>query len=268
MNWKIFAGILCLIFCITTNSFASYVGSLSNPVKQDEWKIELFSDNVSSKKFFIRTAPLPAGAIYLTDAKVTDLNSNGFQLSYGLFDDLTMFLRFGQADRTLETKWTDGYIIELGYDNTDMYGGGLKFVQEIEGVFTWALELQFNTYAGENVTSITENGTSADLIWPGEGKMREFQGSLSIGKEFGVLGILKIFPYLGCIVNDTRIKVDETSYIISAIGTTIYKMELEENRSFGWAAGIDLKLSERLNINVESRHYTEAAYTIGIGFNF
>ena len=269
MSRKILIGLVFCLFFACTNTYAAYVGSISDPVKEGEWRITTFKDKTNAKRFLVRTGTLQ-GAILLTDAKITKISSNGIQINYGYSDALSMFFKFGQADRMLETKWTDSVIRKLRYNDGNMYGLGLKYVEEVDDDgLIFGGDLQVNVYAGENVDHVTAGGVPATLILsPGEGELREFQGSLLVGQKINMFKKLDIFPYLGCAINKSKLKVDETTYWGPGIGATIYKIELTEDRSFGYIAGIDFNLSDTFNLNIETRHYIEAAYTIGFSFDF
>ncbi|MBU4305472.1 MAG: hypothetical protein KJ893_07635, partial [Candidatus Omnitrophica bacterium] len=188
MSGKILIGLVFCFFFACTNTYAAYVSSIFDPVKEGEWKIAVFKDKTNAKKFKVRTGtPLP-GFVLLTDAKITEISSNGIQINYGCSNALSMFFKFGQADRVLEEKWTDGVISELGYNGENMYGLGLKYVEEVDDGLIIGGDLQVNVYAGENVDHVSEGGVPATLILsPGEGELREFQGSLLFGQKINIV---------------------------------------------------------------------------------
>ena len=160
-------------------------------------------------------------------------------------------------------------IRDLEYNDGNMYGFGFKYVEEVDDGLMLGVDLQANVYAGERVDRITRGGVESTRIYSaGEGEFREFQGSVLVGQKINIFTTLDIFPYLGWTVNQSKMKIDATQYQTSAGTETIHKMELDETRLFGWILGIDFNLSDTFNLNIETRHYIESAYTLGFSFDF
>lgn len=198
--------------------------------------------------------------------------------SYGLLDNLDVYVRLGTADPDYTEKvsgtWTDSAGVppqdkgtftgtaKYKGDNALAYGFGMKGTYDLKNDWLVGCDVQYlrhkNDYKASGSAIIyDDNGTAIGEDtdeWKGEITFYEWHVAPYVAKKFG-----NFLPYLGVRYSDARIKGKDED------GDTT-KIKADDN--FGVFLGTDYKIGENWRLNLEGRFVDETAMSVGATYRF
>lgn len=212
------------------------------------------------------------------------------RVSYGLLDDLDVFIRLGIAQ--FDAKLQDGTFADpLGSGvmsgsgkikgkNVFAYGLGMKWVIPLEDDWLLGIDAQYLRHRNKSLSTMAYEYEYTSEPFIGQGGALEISG---IGKvsfyewhvaPYIAIDLGEIIPYLGVRYSDARIK-DKTSgegeFIfgethLATEGKAVINSKTKNN--IGIFAGIDILVANNFLINIEGRYFDETAASIGLTYKF
>ncbi len=189
--------------------------------------------------------------------------------SYGLLDNLDVYVKIGMADYKLNTIFNDtldlySFPFRMNSDSDFAYGLGLK--GKYEFVKNWLIGYDLQYLRSKQDVKITKIKTTCEPT--GVFKSTVFQdwhAALYLGRK------LKNFtPYLGVRYSDARIKTkelaDESVWLPSE--PWIHNIKFEAEYNVGVFLGTDYNITKNLSINLEGRFIDETAISTAVQYKF
>lgn len=213
-------------------------------------------------KFDKTTLPLPPG-VKMTHVKIDKMYRSMVKLSYGVIDNIDIYVRLGAADFDAKRNWYDGAweVAREDYKGkyAFAYGAGLKCTYPFGDGWLIGADIQYlrhtNNYS-EPFVIIGDGYTGS-----GKATFQEWQVAPYIAKKIG-----NFLPYLGAKYSDLRIAARSAVPWLETPKNWRTRDEADSN--FGAFAGIDYKLGEHWKLNIEGRFVDETAMSVGFGYKF
>jgi len=198
--------------------------------------------------------------------------------SYGLLDNLDVYVRLGTADPDYEEKangtWTDSagvapldkgtFAATAKYkgDTAFAYGFGMKGTYDLKNDWLVGCDVQYLRHKNDYKASATlvvydDAGTNIgeDIEeWKGEMTLYEWHVAPYIAKKLG-----NFVPYLGVRYSDARLNAKDE-------GGDKAKVKADDN--VGVFVGTDYKLGDSWKLNLEGRFIDETAMSVGATYRF
>ncbi|HEO64021.1 MAG TPA: hypothetical protein ENN78_01990 [Candidatus Omnitrophica bacterium] len=204
----------------------------------------------------------PDSGTQISNAKFDEMYRTDAKISYGVFDNLDIYIKLGVADFKTEEEWINttpnNGTIKDKTKNAFMYGAGLKGTILLEDDWLFGADIQYlrhrNKYNGR-IDNQTSPADSEDIS--GKMTVQEWHVAPYIAKKLD-----NFIPYLGVKYSDVRIK---DKYDTSS-GSMEEKREADDN--VGIFIGTDYTINDNWKFNLEGRFIDETAMSLGVACNF
>ncbi|MFH1460774.1 MAG: autotransporter outer membrane beta-barrel domain-containing protein [Candidatus Omnitrophota bacterium] len=258
---KIVCSVIAVGFVlITANVYAASIGGSWDIVEQGKFGISMVGDYISEKEFDVPSYSGPGTA--LTELKFKNCRDFGVKLSYGVLENLNIYLKGGFSEKEIKTTWADASKTDLEVNNGTFFGIGGKYAYWFDQDYLVAIDAQYIQHPDKSVDTVRENGITASAITSaGDIKYYEFKAAFIFGKNFELSPDLNLLPYLGLSYDKFNLRTDTINYSVSGNGYTLSPMDLDEEKNLGFILGSDLKISENVKFNVEGRFSSETAFS-------
>ena len=227
---------------------------------QGNWSAGIGLESVFDRDMKLKS--ISASGTQISEAKFDEMYRMDAKISYGIFDNLDIYVKLGVADFETEEKWTNttpekGTIMNDA-QNDFMYGAGLKGTVALKDNWLLGADIQYlrhrNKYDGR-INNETDPSDSENI----SGKMTVYEWHVApyISKKLD-----NFIPYLGVKYSDVRVK---DNYNTSS-GTVEEKRKADDN--VGIFVGTDYAINDNWNINLEGRFIDETALSFGVTYKF
>jgi hypothetical protein len=244
---------LAALFCLPLSSYATSIGGAET---QGKGKLAVGLDQEFIFDRDMKSAGLPYVA-EVKDAKIDKLNRTMLKTSYGVFDNLDVYIRLGVAtngkgeDKEYVSGVYDG-MDSYKYKNAFAYGFGLKGTHPLKDGWLIGMDLQYLRHKNSSTETWTDAAGNADTT-SGRATIQEWQVAPYAAKKLG-----NFIPYLGCKYSDLRVNYKEPDFW--------EKYKADDN--VGVFVGTDYKIGNHWKVNLEGRFVDETAMSFGATYKF
>ncbi|MFH1092949.1 MAG: hypothetical protein V1739_02185 [Candidatus Omnitrophota bacterium] len=263
MNKKIIFFAVFGVLLFGGNIFAAYVGGPLKTVGQGKWDFTIASNSAGD-----RDLVSPASTNAAITGVVEERNSLAGKVTYGIFNELDVYFKFGSSELEVDTRWPDGSRTKLKYDEANLFGGGVKYIYTFENDVLIGGDFQFALQQGNEVREITEGSIKAVITKKGEADLDEYQLSFFCGKKYKVADNITLIPYTGILFNGVDFSSDQLEYNTWPWYYTITPFELEQDDNFGLLIGGDIAINDRLFLSLEARFIADEAISGSLSYRF
>lgn len=216
------------------------------------------------------------------------------KLSYGVLDNLDLFVRLGEANFKQKIKGEQvdtGTFVDPGSDNSGTYSGvienkgtftgksalawglGAKGVMPLKNDWSLGMQAQYLTHRNSIKAKMTskETGTATVTAGTNEGETTSYESAeeemnwnaKTTVQEWQIAPYIakkigNFIPYFGVKYSDMRGQYkDEDS-----------KIKFKADDNFGVFLGTDFKLGDKFSLNLEGRFIDETAMSVGATYRF
>jgi len=256
---------LALLLCLP---LASYAGSIGGAKTQGQGKFSISLDQEFVFKRDLEFDKMMGGlepGEEVKDAEVKKMYRTMLKTSYGVLENLDVFVKLGVADWDGEAKWYedgvyDGKEIHKG-KNALAYGIGLKATYPLENDWLIGADLQYlrhkNNYSAKDIDA---DPTHPDETGKGKMTAQEWHIAPYIAKKIG-----NFTPYLGAKYSDLRIKAKEKEWEGES---SDWWIKFKAKRNVGLFLGTDYKIADNWKFNLEGRFVDETAMSLAATYKF
>ncbi|MFH1760267.1 MAG: hypothetical protein ABIA63_04125, partial [bacterium] len=260
MKINILLGVLISLMLMVNNLYAASIGGSWDIVEQGKFGVSMVGDYISEKEFDV---PSYSGSgIALTGLKFENCRDLGVKLSYGILENLNLYLKGGFTDKEIKTEWADASRTDLETDTGSFFGIGTKYTYWFEQDYLLALDAQYIKHPDKSVDTVRENGVNASAITQaGNIKYYEFKATIIFGKNFELDSKMSLLPYIGFSYDKFNLKTDAIAYSVGGSGYALDPIDLDEDKNLGVILGADLNVNENVKFNIEGRFNSETAFS-------
>lgn len=294
---KIFCPVLAGILLLPALVYASSIGGAET---QGQGKIsvgydgEYVFDRDCKEKKGSYEMDLPAGYSYdilpvewKTQLEIDKMYRNMIKLSYGVLDNLDLYLKLGSADLNLKQTYNEtGYLAaeewsgvlergnsEINADAAFAYGVGVKGTLPLSDSLFLGCDIQYirhkNDFKGTDNWTEYEYDDDGDLTdeyhgsadFKGDVTFQEWQVAPYVAAKLG-----KFVPYLGVKYSGIIARTKYTFSYGDDDDTETIKDRAEDH--VGVFVGTDFKITDNWKVNVEGRFVDETAVSMGLNYKF
>lgn len=254
---------LITLLCLPLASYASSIGGAETQ-GQGKFGIGLDQELVFDRDMELKSID-PSYPDETVEAKpeIDSMYRTMVKASYGVLDNLDIYVKLGTADFKGEMPWTwtdpfgsETGIAKLKGDNAFAYGFGAKGTYNLKNDWIIGCDAQYlrhkNDYKG------IYSGDWGEETFKGDITFQEWQVAPYIAKKIG-----NFVPYLGVKYSDLRQKVKVT-WEDDEVETR--KIEADDN--VGVFVGTDYKIADNWKLNLEGRFVDETAISFGATYRF
>ncbi len=260
---KTFIFTLSILFLCVNNIFAGFIGCPIETIGKGQWSITAEAERMQD-----RDLVSPSSTDSTTTGVVNERNVFAGQITYGIIDELDIYLKLGTSDLKVDTKWSDGSRTKLDYGDSNVYGIGIKYIYTYENNFFIGGDLQFAVTEGGAVEKIRENSIEAIITKNGAADLSEYQLSFFCGQKYSLFKGINATPYAGILFNGIDFEADEVQYTTWPWSYSISSFELEQDDNFGIMFGSDIEINNKLFFSVEARFFAEQAISGAFSYKF
>jgi opacity protein-like surface antigen len=231
---------------------AVYSTSIGGAETQGEGKVGIGVEQefVFDRDMKFDKANWDLGTISIGKVEIDSLSRTMTKASYGVLDNLDVYVKLGLADFKSEISYNTRKGI---YDakNAFVYGLGMKGVYDLADDWLIGVDLQYLRHRH----NWTPKGD-----WQGEGNkaiIQEWQIAPYLAKRLG-----NFVPYVGVKYSDVRMKTRWAG--VDAGDWEKYKAD----DNFGIFLGTDYKLKKNWKLNLEGRFVDETAVSVACVYRF
>lgn len=250
---------LVILFCLPLTVYAASIGGAET---QGKGKIALSSDN---EFIFDRDMEWDGASWQLDpseevkDVEIDKMYRIMAKASYGLLDNLDVYVKLGAADFEAEGKdYENGvYQGKVNYTgkNAFAYGFGMKGTYALQDNWLLGCDLQYlshkNKFKGK---WIPDDPADSEETWTGKATIQEWQVAPYVGYKLG-----NFVPYFGVKYSDLVAKTKDNE-------GDWEKYKADDN--VGVFLGTDYKIGENWKLNLEGRFIDETAMSFGATYKF
>ncbi len=205
-----------------------------------------------------------------TKPEIDNMYHTMVKTSYGLSEDLDIYVKLGTADfkasmpwtitDTAAGEWITGNMKTKG-KSAFAYGFGAKGKYELDNDWIFGLDVQYlrhkNDYAGINSWEDSD-GDSGVESFKGDVTFQEWHVAPYIAKKLG-----NFVPYLGVKYSDLR-----TKFKVTWEDEEVQTWKIEADDNIGVFLGTDYKVNDIWSLNLEGRFIDETAMSFGTTYRF
>lgn len=243
-----------------------------------------------SRVWYVPAAPVTGRLIFEFNPTASEINKlyrTLLKLSYGLLDNLDIYVKLGTSDTQIRQNY-DGLVVGIPWGGgmnyrtegpNFVYGGGLKATYDLAKGWFVGCDAQYLTsksdYYLSNIAHVQIPGlVPLDSVesYRGELVFQEWHIAPYLAKKIG-----KFSPYLGLRYSDLHITDQPRSGLYSSLVSvplglvgglyreedTYYKTKLKAEDNLGIFFGTDYKITKNLSLNVEAHLLDEYALKFG-----
>ena len=231
---------LAALFCLPISSYAASIGGAET---QGHGKFALGLDQEFLFNRDMKFQSLDPASFGADKVSIEHEYRTMVKASYGLLDDLDIFVKLGTADFETKYNWsnpTDRGTIKNKTKNAFAYGMGITYTHSFKNDWLIGADLQYlmhkNKYDGD---LINETDPSGSENFSGKMTVQEWQIAPYIAKK-----IENFVPYIGFKYSDVRI---EDKFTVSTGGMKM-KVKADDNVGVFLGTGYELGNNWKLNI--------------------
>ena len=255
---------LATLLCLPLAVYAASIGGAETQ-GQSKFGIGLDTAFVFDRDLKFKSATGLAATQEIKNIEIDDGYQIMLKTSYGLLDNLDIYLKLGMAD--YEAK-AEGYLSGLKWatdkvnsDTKFAYGFGLKGKYELDEGWLIGCDLQY--LRSKHKAKVAESyeawvGLPDDSTTYKSLVVQEWHIASYIAKR-----INNLTPYFGVRYSDMRMKIKKPS---DSGWTDDHKYEADDN--VGVFLGTDYKIAENWILNFETRFIDETAISFGGTYRF
>jgi outer membrane protein W len=250
---------LAILLCLPAVAYAATIGGTETQGK-GKLSIGLDQEFVFNRdmEFVKETGYSITPGSSLQDVEINDINRTMIKASYGVIDNLDIYVRLGIANLNEQDRW----YVNGNYDSqqnltgkcASAYGLGLKYTYPLGDKWLLGVDAQYlrhrNSYSGK--------WTIDDSPWQGHMTIQEWQIAPYVARRIG-----NFIPYLGVKYSDLRL-LDKGNDNSQTGWNTTHKAE----HNCGVFLGTDFKIGGHWKLNIEGRFIDETAMSIGAAYKF
>ena len=252
--------ILALIGMVAATAGPAGAASVGSPETQGQGKIAAGLDwsYVFNRDLDYKTATRPAGNdSYSAENFRIDRGYNvAGKISYGIFDALDIYVKLGAAN--YDFKGDVKKVEEnLSAGNVFLYGGGIKFVYELE--HGWIIGAAAEYLTSEHELDFSAVNLTTGVVTTAEYavcRLQDWQVAPYVAKK-----IAAFTPYFGARYSDFRM-VQKNPDSIMRWDNLVFRAD----RNVGVFMGTDWKIGKNFKLNVEGRFVDETAISLGAAY--
>lgn len=269
---------LITVLCLPLAVYAASIGGAETQGK-GKFSVGIEQEFVSDRDIKKKTIVDADGDPTEMNLEIDKMYRSMIKSSYGLLDNLDIYIKLGTADfeSEIDMIWRD--IVTGDYclsklrakgDNAFAYGFGIKGKHEFESGWIIGGDFQYmghkNDYEGTEPW--TDYNAGGNVINSGtaqhEGKItfKAWHIAPYIAKKMG-----NFLPYLGVKYSDIETDVKGT-FTDSGQSPEDFKVKSKADDNFGIFVGTDYKIGENIALNIEGRFVDETAVSLGMTFKF
>ncbi len=259
---------LVVVLCLPLAVYAASIGGVETQ-GQGKFAIGLDQEFVFDRDMELKSMDpgIEKGELE-TKTEIDSMYRTMVKASYGVLENLDIFVKLGTADfkGKMDWTWREGGDWEKGTmkikgDNAFAYGFGAKGTYNLKNDWIIGCDAQYlrhkNDYKG--IESWEDSGgDSGEESFKGDVTFQEWQVAPYIAKKIG-----NFVPYLGVKYSDLKTKFKVTR---EDDETETWKIEADDN--FGVFLGTDYKIGENWKLNLEGRFVDETAMSVGATYRF
>jgi len=246
---------LIVLLCVFFTTTSVYAASIGGAETQGKGKVAIGLDQefVFNRDIEFDKANWDLGTISINKVKISSLSRTMAKTSYGVLDNLDVYVKLGLADFKSETSYSGARTGKSIYDakNAFAYGLGMKGVYDLANDWLIGADLQYLRHR-HNWSPKGDRSGEGD-----KATIQEWQIAPYLAKRLG-----NFVPYAGVKYSDVRMK---TRWAGKDAGDW-EKYKAKDN--FGMFAGTGYKLNDQLSLNVEGRFIDETAISFGCTYKF
>lgn len=248
---KLLFGSLLIFLCLFI-AVSGYAASVGEAETQGKGKVGI---GVDQEFIFDRDMKYQKGTENMDWGKVEidSMSRTMAKISYGLLDNLDLYVKLGAADAKVKGKAYDSWVgtdgsFGVNTNNGFAWGLGAKATYELANDWFLGTDVQYLRHKQDGRASYT-----GDPDWDVKYTFQEWQVAPYIAKRIG-----KFVPYAGVKYSDLRMNHKD-------IDGTI-KFKADDN--FGMFVGTGYKINDRLSLNAEGRFIDETAISVACTYKF
>lgn len=251
MRKLLFVGLI-IALCLPITVYAASIGGIETQGK-GKVAVGLEQELVFDRDLKFDKANWDITGITVGKAELDKLNRTMAKVSYGLLDNLDIYVKLGVADFKADVNYSDPWPGKGVYDgkNALAYGFGMKGVYDLENDWLIGADVQYLRHRHDWSPKgyISGEGDKATI--------QEWHVATSVGYRMG-----DFLPYLGVKYSDLRAKA-----VWGGMEAGQYeKYKAADN--IGVFVGTDYKLGESWKLNLEARFIDETAMSFGATYRF
>ena len=257
---------LAALLLLPAAAYAASVGG-AETVGQGEFSIGLDQEFVFDRdmKFYKTSFPITPGKRLM---EIDKIYRSMLKASYGVFDNLDIYVKLGVADFKATRKWYS--LMDPTWEqarekckgkNAFAYGVGFKGTYIMEDGWLIGMDIQYLRHKNNYTESFVIIGDA----YTGSGKatFQEWHFAPYIAKRIG-----DFLPYLGGKYSDLRVRSKNNVSWGEEPPVWSARTKDKADNNFGVFAGIDYSLGERWKLNIEGRFLDETAVSAGATYRF
>lgn len=258
---RIIFSALVVFICLP---MAVYAASIGGAETQGKGKLSIGADEsiVFNKDLKFKSASGLGATQTIKNPEIDKASQEMFKASYGLLDNLDVYVKLGAADYKIKA---DSYVGSSKYadekinaDTKFAYGFGLKGVYEFGNDWLVGYDLQYLRSNHRAKDTETVVGGSSDSTTYKKALIQEWHIAPYLAKR-----INNFTPYFGVRYSDMRLDMKNPS---ASGWTDNHKYEADKN--VGIFAGTDYKIGNNWKLNLEGRFIDETAMSFGATYKF
>jgi opacity protein-like surface antigen len=258
---KLFLLSLITLFCLPVTIYAASIGEAET---QGKGKLGIGANEsiVFNKDLKFKSASGLGANQTIKNPEIDKAYQTMFKVSYGLLDNLDIYVNLGASDYKVKADSYDGSSKnadeKINSDTSFAYGLGLKTTRELGNDWLLGCDLQYSRSKNEADVTETEVGGDSSSTKYKSAVVQEWHVAPYIARR-----INDFTPYFGVRYSDMKLSMKNSS---EAGWTDNHKYEADDN--VGFFAGTDYKIGENWKLNLEGRFIDETAMNVGATYKF
>jgi len=259
--------IFILISAATVTAVPVRAASIGSPKTEGKGKVVTTAEwsYIFNRDLDFKKATRPAGAeSYIPENfRIVRGHNADAKISYGIFNALDAYVKLGVADYDLKGDIYVGdskrVVENLSGGNAFLYGGGLKWAQELKDGWTVGLDVQYLTSANDldfRAANLISGATSIAKYT--DCRIQEWHAAPYLAKRIG-----NFTPYFGARYSELRLTQAEPND-----PKRWDNLVFNADSNVGIFTGLDWNFMNNFTLNVEGRFIDETALSFGLAYKF
>jgi opacity protein-like surface antigen len=277
---RILVLILAFSFCIPLYVYAASIGEVET-VGQNKFSIGVNQEFVFNRDMKLDKSwywSMPAGRNIDVKEKVDSLYRTMGKVSYGLLDNLDVYVKLGVSDFKTKNSYSetgaglgdDVGTIKLNGKNAFAWGVGTKGTIALAESWIIGCDIQYLNHKNKL------KGRDSWTQYNPDGSIFEIDGDDITGNvtfhewhvaPYVAYKIGNFVPYVGGKYSDMRMHY-KTKYVNTAVTPDDNKPKFKADDNVGIFCGMNYNVGQHLMLNVEGRFIDETAMSFGASYRF
>ncbi|HDZ77376.1 MAG TPA: hypothetical protein ENH41_04775 [Candidatus Omnitrophica bacterium] len=251
----IIASVLCFYASL---SYAASIGNPIKPVGHLKFAVGTEANFVLDRELEL-TGETTSGASF-NEFELSKVTEGYTKLILGITDYVNVFMRLGATKiNGLEIKLSSGEDISIETDSTFSYAFGANAVYQIHSDELHFIDLDNNfiyfiglggefSFFDADATELYVSGLNVTNT-SGQIESTQYQINIFSGIEFILDENCSLIPYIGGFWDGLNLKTGKITYS----SNDHISFDAKADDQFGFAVGLDVKLSDNVGVNIEAK---------------